>query len=135
MVCCLYQTRLGVTHAHTYWQQTENIQTHRPVFIPHSFFFFRDLNLFRVELCHSASVYVQDQLCAAWVYYCISAPPPSLTSRTLTFSERIVRKEREFGAQSFGLTWYSDSNVQDFGHEIRILRKKNVLSYLLVKCV
>lgn len=75
------------------------------------FFSSRDLNLFRVELCHSASVYVRDQLCAAWVYYCISAPLPSLTSQTLTFSERIVRKDRQFGAQSFGLTWYSDLNV------------------------
>lgn len=28
-----------MTHAHTSWEQTENIQTHRPVFIPRSHFF------------------------------------------------------------------------------------------------
>lgn len=27
------ETRMGVTHAHTYSGQTENIQAHRPVFI------------------------------------------------------------------------------------------------------
>lgn len=75
VVCCLYQTRLGVTPVRTYWEQTENIQTHRPVFIPYSFSSFRNLNLFRVEPGHSASVYVQEQLCAEAAWFIIASAP------------------------------------------------------------
>lgn len=58
-------------------EQTENIQTHRPVFILRrsSDFLFRNLNFAlvrsQVEPCQSTSVYVEERLYAAWVCYCI----------------------------------------------------------------
>lgn len=61
-----------------------------------SFSSFRDLDLFRVEPCHSTSVYVQNQLCAQPARFIIASVPrllPQLLKHWPLVSEQSERRD------------------------------------------